>query len=133
MLQWDDSYSVGVQDIDEQHKGWFDAINRFQAAVDSGEAAQEFAKLLEFLIGYAESHFKTEETYFEKCGYEGAESHRQQHRVFIEIVEGYKARFEADELIVPAEVSSFLNSWLTEHILSSDKRYIDCLHESGLS
>jgi hemerythrin len=133
MLQWDESYSVRVRDIDEQHKGWFDAVNRFRAAVDSREAAQEFAKLLEFLIDYAELHFKTEEKYFDKFGYEGAESHKHQHRAFIEIVEGYKARFEADEPIVAEEVSAFLNRWLEEHILSSDMRYVACFRENGLS
>lgn len=133
MLEWDESFSVRVQEIDDQHKKFIDAINRFQAAVDSGEASQEFAKLLDFLISYSEFHFKTEEDYFAKFGFEEADSHKEQHLAFIEIVKAYQARFEADDLIVPEEVSTFLNNWLREHILSSDKRYVACLRENGLS
>ena len=29
LIKWDDSYSTGIQKMDEQHKHWMEVINRF--------------------------------------------------------------------------------------------------------
>lgn len=132
MFQWDESYSVKVEAIDEQHKQLFDAVQRFSEAAENEEASSEFQRLLDFLINYSRHHFAEEEKYFEAFAYEHAESHAQQHRAFIDIVQSYRRRFEADELIVPQEVTRFLKNWLTEHVMSSDQRYVACFRANGL-
>ena len=133
MIEWDESYSVQVRVIDEQHKKLFDAVNDFERAVSAGEGREAFTKLLKFLVDYSRFHFETEEKYFEKYEFELSEAHIEQHQAFIRIVETYMQRFEADDLLVPAEVQDFLNRWVTEHVLRSDQRYIECFRAHGLS
>lgn len=132
MFQWNESYSVKVEVIDEQHKQLFEAIRRFSDAVESDRAPAEFLSLLDFLINYSRHHFAEEEKYFEAFSYEETESHIQQHRAFIDIVQSYRRRFEDDALIMPQEVIRFLKNWLTEHVMSSDQRYVACFHKHGL-
>jgi hemerythrin len=131
MFRWDESYSVKVEVIDEQHKQLFEAVRRFSEAIESDQAPAEFLSLLDFLINYSRHHFAEEEKFFAAFAYEEAESHSQQHRAFIDIVLSYRRRFEADELILPQEVIRFLQNWLTEHVMSSDQRYAACFHEHG--
>ena len=129
MLQWDESYSVKIASIDAQHKELFGAVARFEEAVEAGEGVPALLRLLGFLIHYAEEHFATEEVLFEKCGYEQTESHREQHTAFLHNVKRYQARFEAGDVILPVELTTFLEHWIREHVLSSDQRYVSCLLE----
>ncbi len=133
MLVWDDRYSVHIQVIDEQHKQLFDAVHRFSDAVQRDDGPEGFADLLGFLIDYSKRHFETEEAYFVSFGYDRAATHTEQHAAFIDIVQNYKRRFENDQLIVAAEVLTFLEAWLAEHVTTSDQRYVACFREHGLT
>lgn len=131
MLRWDESYSVQIESIDAQHKQLFDAINRFDEALEAGEGPAALLRLLGFLIHYAEMHFETEEALFEKCGYGEAEAHKEQHAAFLQNVKRYEARLEAGDIVLPVELTGFLDNWIREHVLSSDQRYVSCFKERG--
>ncbi len=133
MLTWDDRFSVKVTVIDEQHKQLFGSARRFSEAMQRNESREAFAELLGFLIEYGKMHFQTEEAIFLQCGYEAAASHIEQHQLFLDIVQGFKLRFESDDLIVAAEVVHFLENCLVEHVTTSDQRYVPCLAAQGLT
>ncbi len=133
MIQWDESYSVRVEEIDTQHRQLFESVNRFEEAVEQEAGPEALLDLLDFLLGYAERHFATEEKYFERFGYELADSHCRQHEAFLHNVRLYKERYESGKVVLPVEVTTFLQNWMKEHVITSDQRYVPCFREHGLS
>jgi len=68
-LQWTDALSVGIEQIDCQHKQW---IAHFNAAVDAMGAklgTDHIIKDLGFLVDYTETHFAAEEGYMTAAKY----------------------------------------------------------------
>ena len=80
---WQDSYDIGVEAIDQEHRRLFKIINRlFAMDEDKGQwACQEGIK---YFKAHAMRHFADEEAYMASIGYEGLETHRHIHREFRE-------------------------------------------------
>jgi hemerythrin len=130
-MEWDDTFSVGVVEIDGQHKRLIGMVNEFYESIknDHNEA---FARLLDSLIEYAVYHFTTEEKYMDQFGYPGTESHKEEHRLFKKKILDVKKRFEAGSLVLSLEITTFLKDWIAEHVRGVDKRYSKCFNDNGL-
>ncbi len=57
IMSWTDAYSVGVAEIDKQHKKLIDLINALHDAMSKGQAKAVIGKVLGELISYCASHF----------------------------------------------------------------------------
>lgn len=133
MITWSGLYSVGVEEIDEQHKRFFSLIGELFHANDSGVTEETIAPyLLKELDAYAEYHFATEEKYFDLFHYEGAELHKAQHQGFKDRVQEILAQHERREGDTVSTIAEFMEDWLVSHISNSDKRYVACFKQHGV-
>ncbi len=130
-ISWDDELSVGIQEIDEQHKVLVNLINRLfnEALVKHNVAVAN--EILTELIQYTIIHFSVEESLFRIFDYPGYEKHKAQHEELKKQVVTLKNRIEEGEEIT-IELISFLRSWLKKHILHEDKKYSHFFTEKGL-
>ena len=135
---WDDSYSVNIALIDEQHKHFFEIVNQSfdLLETDPKNKAGIFA-IIDELVAYGKFHLSTEETYFEKFNFIHSKEHTISHNIFREKVDSYllylkslKITEDADDLA--GAVTTFAKNWLSQHILISDKEYITLFNENGL-
>jgi len=133
MLTWSDEYSVGVQEIDDQHRQMLDYINELEGVLGSTSARDHIVNVLNGLVTYTKEHFTTEENYFRLFDYEERDAHIAEHLNLIEDVEVFIFRLETGAELTPATVLAFLKTWLIEHILGADKRYMACFHKNGLT
>jgi hemerythrin len=131
-ITWTDTYSVGVEEIDNQHKGLVKLINKLFDAMSDGQANTILSAILNDLVRYTEVHFATEEKYFALFDYPDREAHIQEHLQFVNEVERFKTQFEAGNIILSFEVFKFLRGWLVKHIQGSDKKYSTCFIANGL-
>jgi hemerythrin len=116
-LEWKDEYSVGDEQMDEQHSGLFGLANRIETA----ELAQGNALVIE-LFESTRAHFSAEEAHMEQLGFPAAPEHAALHKHLItdlsDIVEiGVDDQDELDDVRV------FYAEWLADHILRFDRRY----------
>jgi len=132
VIAWNPSFSVDIQEIDEQHKNFFAIIHRIYQVIESGSPEEESLSLLSQLGGYAHYHLSTEEEYFIKFHYEGKEGHILAHDAFREKIKKMTERYRAGQKDILPKVADFTQDWLSNHILSSDKEYMQCFHEHGL-
>ena len=58
LMTWNDSFSVGVKAMDEQHKGLVRTLNELHAAMMSGQAKAVSGDLLKTLAKYTRDHFQ---------------------------------------------------------------------------
>jgi hemerythrin len=131
-VNWSEQYSVGVMEIDNQHKGLVKLINKLFDAMADGQANKVLHEIIEELVKYTHVHFATEEQYFASFNYAESEAHIAEHNKFVMEVSRFKAQFEAGNIVLSFEVFKFLKSWLINHIQGSDKKYSECFIANGL-
>jgi hemerythrin len=132
LIQWNEGLSVDVAEIDKQHQTLVSMINELSDAMKQGKGKDALAKILNGLISYTATHFKTEEKYFDLHKYPGTVIHKKEHAAFVQKVSDFKDGFEKGKLSVTIEVMNFLSDWLKNHIKGTDKKYSVFFNEKGL-
>lgn len=82
-VAWDDSFNIGVDFIDQEHKGLFSRINKLlqlnQADEKSEWVCREGVKFLKY---HTAEHFDHEEEYMQSINYDDYETHKRLHDAF---------------------------------------------------
>jgi hemerythrin len=123
LMEWKDSYSVGVDQMDADHKRLIAIINKVDEADKAGKSVQW---VLEELRSYTEYHFKAEEERMKAAGYPDIEEHMREHKAFIQwlmtVERTYNLAPDA-HFHIAESVNQYLSDWLTHHILLVDMQY----------
>jgi len=122
LLAWNDSFSVGVKTIDQQHSGLFDIVNELHSAMMKGQTKNVLGHLLEKLVKYTVEHFTYEERMMEGANFPGLVAHRAQHIDLTRQVGEFMARYKRGDSTLNIELLRFLSDWLTKHIQHEDKQ-----------
>lgn len=131
IFEWTDEYSVGIDEIDEQHKVLFELINRLFHAAVNRDGREAHAEILDTLIDYTRTHFQLEENLMAAACYADLDAHREEHARFVAKMEAVAQKFLVEEKNVTFELINFLKHWLREHILETDKQYAAVLASNG--
>jgi hemerythrin len=122
-LDWNSSYSVGVEKLDQQHSSLFNLVNELYSAMLKGQSQAMTAEMLDALVAYTEEHFAAEEALMAAAGYPKLESHIADHRELTARVQEFLSKLELGEGVENLPVLYFMNEWLTTHILKVDLEY----------
>jgi len=134
LFEWDESFSVGLPEIDRQHKILINMINELNYHVRMKHNASYINRILQGLIDYTVSHFGYEEGLMERHGYKHLAEHKEKHKKLINQILEFQYRVNSnnnDEEIVE-ELLNFLNEWLSKHIKGTDKDYAKILVAMGV-
>ena len=132
LINWSSNLSVNIAEIDQQHKKLIDLINELNEAMKMGKGTNVSGKILNELVNYTLTHFKTEERYFAFYKYPDAEKHIQEHETFTIKVSDFVAGIEQNKLTFTLEMMRFLSEWLKKHIMGTDKQYSEFFNQKGL-
>jgi hemerythrin-like metal-binding protein len=123
LIVWTDKLVTGIAKIDEQHQILVNLFNEANAKLTANNNVEFVEKITRDLLSYALYHFETEEELMQEYGYiEDADIHIGQHRSFSAKVVAMRNDIKAGILISREDLLSFLNSWLIDHILNTDKK-----------
>ena len=127
---WENSYSLGIAIIDDQHKKLIGMINDlFQHCKEQSSAAKMiFAKVFKETSDYVQTHFKDEETLLKQASYPKFDEHLSQHKSFIKEIWDVFSKFNQDK-DAPINLARFLKKWLLTHIAIVDKQYVPYLNK----
>ena len=133
-VQWSDAISVGIQEIDEQHKRLVALLNElFDVMVtDSPDRDSVARKTLEELFDYTAVHFAVEESLFRIFDYPGYEYHKQKHDLLKSELAEISKRIQAGEKRIDSTLLIFMKNWITGHITNEDKSYSPYLLQQGV-
>jgi len=121
-LVWDHILSVGVDEIDDDHRKLVSLFNILNHSVTEGDAPDYLEAVLEELINCTVWHFSHEERLMLKYGYEGIAEHKTEHQELIKSAREMQQKILQGGNLVANEDIEFLEHWLTEHILTADMR-----------
>ncbi len=124
--KWDDSYSLGSETIDGQHKKLINLLNEVAAVGLQGREDMAFTCIGK-MEAYAAEHFRDEEKLMRDHGYPDLESHIKLHQEFIERVKYYQGAIYSS--YVPfQDILDYLKEWLVKHIAGKDQEYMDYIN-----
>ncbi|MEN3043824.1 MAG: bacteriohemerythrin [Candidatus Hydrothermales bacterium] len=126
-IKWDEKFSTGVEQIDDQHKKFVEIINELHNAMKQGKGKEIVKKILNELKSYSVYHFKTEETYMTKYKYQEYQEHKNDHEFFKTKVKELLDKDEKGYLGLSIETLNFMKNWLIKHILTTDKKLANIL------
>ena len=135
LITWQDSYALGLSEIDTQHKKIVEIINHlFQIFTDHKMQDEKgLEAILQELTDYADYHFSTEEKYFALFGYPQATSHIAMHNQYRDKIEEFKNQFAAAKTeAVFFNLTNFLQDWWIWHINNLDREYVPLFMENGI-
>lgn len=120
-MEWIEEFSVGIPEIDAQHRNIVDCITMVEQAVGSESRWSAVHSALVVLNKYVNIHFAVEESLLHIHGYPDLDRHVLEHRRLAEDLS--KLQQQSLKTDISDKMVAFLNGWLRDHILTHDKDY----------
>ena len=95
-LKWRDSYEIGVNFIDEDHKSLLNIMLNIKKEIETGDFSKSAALLNDF-IKEVKAHFSREEAFLDKTNYPGLRKHKTYHKELLVKIENTKNMLEKME------------------------------------
>lgn len=131
LINWNETLSVGVEYIDNQHKRLVSIINRLNDAMLQDKGNKVMGEILDDLLDYTKTHFASEEKLMKKYGYPESADHFREHEKLTNEVIDFIEKYRLGNAMVTMPVLQFLKEWLNNHILETDKEFGKFLREKG--
>lgn len=132
LVEWSEQLSVGIQEIDEQHKVLVGLLNDLHRSIHERHGSEASRAILDKLGEYTRIHFAVEESLMRITDYPGYEVHKKEHEELIAQLVDFLNKIAAGGGSISFQLLHFLKMWLTHHILESDKEYTPHLLKMGL-
>jgi hemerythrin len=129
---WNESLSVGVAEIDRQHKQLVDILNQLLGMDGVTVDSETISDTLTRMTDYADYHFKSEEGFMQKYAYPDYATHRREHIAFMRKTAELAMGTMVYRKTVPTDMLEYLKTWLVEHILVSDMKYKQFFNQKGI-
>jgi hemerythrin len=122
-FEWQQIYSVGDANIDQQHRRLFEIANRFSEAYEKRLGLPVLSNIFNELVDYTVVHFDDEERLLRDRGYPEFDQHKDNHERLKKLVQVYVDQFQQNVEGIEERAMGFISTWLNGHILGMDKKY----------
>ncbi len=127
-MQWTEDLSVGVDEIDRQHKELFHRINNLVTAIKQHRCKDEIDGTLKFLEEYAVTHFAYEEKYMKDVQYPKYPQHKTHHAQYLEHLselkrEAAQPRVKGGSYDLSVTTNQVVVDWIIDHIMKVDRKF----------
>lgn len=130
-IDWNDVMSVGIPEIDEDHKRFVALVHAFNDSIAEQMHRTNIRKCLQDILDDAVVHFAHEERLFEEWHYPDAGEHTNKHAQLTSLLEHIMANtvnfgFDSEWI----EVGLKVKAALINHILTEDMKYAEFCRKS---
>ncbi len=125
MYEFKEEFLTGIEEIDREHQKLFEIADKaYMTLMDRfiHDKYDYIVEILNELKDYALTHFQHEEEYMMKINYKKLFSQKVEHQDFVDKIASYDLdKLDENQKDSIVEILDFLNNWLVNHILKSDK------------
>jgi len=121
-IDWAPAYDIGVNAMNDEHKGIMDRMNKLYELHTKGASTIEIAPVLEDFGAFTTKHFQDEEKYMESIQFPELSVHKQIHLNLLNTFKDHSTKFK-DEGKLSDAFFVFLKTWLVAHIQGIDMKY----------
>lgn len=127
-IEWNDELSVGLKEVDDQHKELIRIVNAVIKAVKLGRDQRVVGNVMRKLREYIVFHFSEEEKLMESVRFPDRGIHVSEHARLKREVKDYQRQMYNNVDITSENVLEFLKGWLIGHILAYDRELARFIH-----
>ncbi len=133
IIEWQDEYSVGIEEVDAQHKELVAILDDLYNALLKAQGAEVVGSTLERLTEYTRNHFATEERLFKKYSYPEEQEHKKEHGEFLQKLNSFIKEHERGNKLIGVDLVHFVRDWFEDHFKVTDYRYSSFFKEVGVA
>lgn len=120
LIDWDDAFCIGNEQIDNQHKKLVQILNDFYHSIENNNDKIEISQCLADLADYTCYHFESEESLFSTSIYPKKEEHKADHQEFIDQIIIWQNAYQQGKGIISEDILDYLVTWILNHINKTD-------------
>lgn len=113
---------MGIAEIDKEHAGLLDCLQRLKLYVEKGHGFAASIDAIQTLKTYAVAHFTHEEAYLKDHGFPNLAAHVEQHHAITKYVDDLYDRVVNGEEIESSLVE-MMRDWIITHIGVEDMEF----------
>ncbi|WP_379127182.1 bacteriohemerythrin [Paenibacillus sp. sgz500958] len=135
MISWKDSYNIGVETIDCQHRQLLVRLNDFFEACTNQQGKEKIDETLKFLKEYTIEHFGSEEQLMKDIDFPELKEHQETHAEFVKTVLELEEAINTKgvSILSTIKLNRTLTDWLLNHINKCDQLIGDCIAKRNAS
>ncbi len=130
-IAWDETFILGIDEIDEQHRSIVEHFTKLSEAVQDGSAKEILADMAAFLVEYAQMHFATEESYMQKYDYPRIDEQRREHSDFTRDANELQRKINDEGVSreMAVALTGKMVRWVIQHVRNHDRDMVDFVRE----
>jgi hemerythrin len=133
-IKWDDSFLIGITELDHEHKVLIDDINRLHGELAGQDEKSEIEKCLGDIYARMQAHFALEEHVMKEHRYQFFDEHKREHEKLLDSYTEYMMQILNDTVVsYSSPIEDALKDWVMNHIINSDKKMSLMVQEKSLS
>lgn len=121
--EWNESYSVGVDSLDLQHKTILSLIKELDENSNALTVSDIIMTVLPGIRKYGQEHFDYEEQIVKKYAPDQLEEQQKQHHYYNRKINEFASGMANKSENAAIDLYMFLGTWWLKHILKWDMRY----------
>lgn len=126
LIDWKDSFKVGVPEVDHEHRELIEMINDLHEVMQKGAGHDKVLESLGEIYAQIAAHFALEEKMMRKSHYPALLEHKQDHETLLDDLREIMDEVEDDGEFNEAQLSIDLERWFSDHFRTHDAK----LHKS---
>lgn len=122
LIEWKDEYSVGVPDVDAEHRELIELINTLHESMQARDGGTDVMEFLGEIYARIASHFALEELIMRRHEYDEYHEHKRDHEQLLEEIRDIMDDYEDGKLLNEDDLARRLDRWFSEHFRTRDAR-----------
>lgn len=122
LIEWKESFSVGVAAVDAEHRDLIELINDLHGLMREGGDQEEVVAALGQIFAQISGHFALEERYMRDTRYDHYGEHKADHEALLDELRDIMDDVEDDGSYDESRLTRELEQWFTVHFRTHDVR-----------
>ena len=132
LIDWDDTYTVNVREMDSQHKMLVKLLNQLHEAIKFGCGTDILGEVFTEIVEYTRYHFNAEERLMRENGFPEYLLHKALHEELWSRLCDTRREFDGGgRAVVGIGTLQFLRDWLINHVTTKDRAIARYLNLQG--
>lgn len=122
LLKWQDEFSVGVAEVDHEHRELIELISNLQQGLQTGADTRTIIQSLGEIYAQIAAHFALEEKMMRELRYPAYADHKEDHETLLDDLRDIMDDVEDDGVLDQAHLTDDLNRWFSDHFQTHDAK-----------
>jgi hemerythrin len=122
LIEWKEQYSLGVPEVDNEHRELIDLINALHASMAESDTNVTVLDFLGELYARVAAHFALEEKVMRDNDYDEYADHKIDHELLLDDIRDLMDDYEDDSHVDVEAFGKRLDAWFSQHFRTRDAR-----------